>query len=84
MSVRIPPPRRSPTGCDPDRNPESTAVSEESQGVLQGALQSHLNPQDYRHPHNQSAAREQLLQMQVNQLQKALHEQNALLNLLSP
>ncbi|XP_060722160.1 centromere protein J, partial [Tachysurus vachellii] len=100
MSVRIPPPRRSPTGCDPDRNPESTgtAVSVEtpvsqlhlcesvSQGVLQGALQSHLNTQDYRHPHNQNAAREveQLLQMQVNELQKALHEQNALLHFLNP
>ncbi|XP_026778705.3 centromere protein J [Pangasianodon hypophthalmus] len=55
-----------------------------SRGVLQGALQSRLNQHDYQHTHSHTAAREQLLQMQVKQLQKTLHEQNALLNFLSP
>ncbi|XP_058235165.1 centromere protein J isoform X1 [Hemibagrus wyckioides] len=57
-----------------------------SQRVHQGALQSHLIPQGYQHPHSHSTTREveQHLQMQVKQLQKALHEQTALLNFFSP
>ncbi|KAF4071077.1 hypothetical protein AMELA_G00280830 [Ameiurus melas] len=100
MSVKTPPPGRCAAGADPERNPEATGapVSEEKIqqqlpaaaqsrppcDVLQGALHSHLNQHGYQLPHSPSASREQLLQMQVKQLQKALHEQKALLNFLSP
>ncbi|XP_053344873.1 centromere protein J [Clarias gariepinus] len=98
MWAKVPPSGRSSSGADPERNPDSNGLSvseekikqqqlplaAEGQRVLQGELQSHPNQPNHQHPHIHSAAQEQLLQLQVKQLKKALSEQNALLNFLSP